>query len=224
MRCDEFEYRLHELLDRRVAPDDDAALCSHADGCAECAEMMSLYVAMTGAIRVLPKSEPPVSLPFEVLHRIDQGQAQHATVQYAAIQHATVQHVAERRAGWLHRQSQHCRWQNGRWQRAAATILASAAGLLIGLALWNSRPSGEPIATGDDAPVVVASASTAVFDYDKFAEETQQFADYITARQYQMMIELAEGMRPVAFSCGAALETLRSSLPYAVASARTTSS
>jgi anti-sigma factor RsiW len=70
--CEEFETRLNDLLDRRIAPDDDSQLCSHARRCRECAELMSAHLAVTAALKDLPPEAPDETFLFAVMNRFEQ--------------------------------------------------------------------------------------------------------------------------------------------------------
>jgi hypothetical protein len=75
MRCDEFETRLNELLDRRIAPDDDSTLCSHAHRCRKCADSMAAHLAVTAALRDLPPESPDEAFRFAVMNQLVNEQA-----------------------------------------------------------------------------------------------------------------------------------------------------
>jgi anti-sigma factor RsiW len=70
--CVEFESRLNDLLDRRIAPDDDSYLCSHARRCPQCADLMSAHLAVTAALRDLQAEGPDETFPFAIMNRIEQ--------------------------------------------------------------------------------------------------------------------------------------------------------
>ncbi|MCC7085233.1 MAG: zf-HC2 domain-containing protein [Pirellulales bacterium] len=67
MHCDEFENRLNDLLDRRITPDDDSRLRSHARHCPECAESMADYSALAAALKNLLPERPDESFPLAVM-------------------------------------------------------------------------------------------------------------------------------------------------------------
>lgn len=186
MRCDEFENRLNELLDRRIAPDDDAMLCSHAHCCGQCADTMAAHLAVTAALKDLRPELPDDSFPFAVMNRM-------------AVEQTAVD--SRQRKQW------------------AITLVALAASALVALSLWrgaanpNSAPGGSDVADFVELPP----------GFDQFAAETQQIAAHLSTRQSEMMSELAEGIRPVATSFGAAYDALRHTLPGGTAAAGTTS-
>jgi anti-sigma factor RsiW len=72
--CDEFEARLNDLLDRRIAPDDDSQLCSHARRCPRCADRMSAQLAVSAALKDLRPEGPDETFPFAVMNRFEQEQ------------------------------------------------------------------------------------------------------------------------------------------------------
>lgn len=50
MLCVQFEARLNELLDARIAFEEDADLCAHAEACAACAERMAEYETLVDSV------------------------------------------------------------------------------------------------------------------------------------------------------------------------------
>ncbi len=46
MRCDEFQQRWQVLLDERRSPQDDEILCSHADLCEDCSELLRVQTLL----------------------------------------------------------------------------------------------------------------------------------------------------------------------------------
>ncbi len=61
MQCEKFERRLHQVLDRREAPEDDAQLHRHAQQCAACREM---WLAQQVLLESLPRCELPIPEGF----------------------------------------------------------------------------------------------------------------------------------------------------------------
>ncbi|MCC9599623.1 zf-HC2 domain-containing protein [Stieleria sp. JC731] len=56
MRCEEFDERLNDLLDRREPPESDTELRDHAKRCNRCAETFQLWTAIAG----VSECSPPV--------------------------------------------------------------------------------------------------------------------------------------------------------------------
>jgi anti-sigma factor RsiW len=185
MHCDEFENRLNELLDRRIAPDDDSVLCSHASRCPQCADTMSAHLAVAAALKDLPPELPDETFPFAVMNRFENEPTVSA---------------GRQRLQWV------------------VTSLVTAAAILIALTLWRgggNSPTSIPggLADSEEFPA----------GYERLAEETQQLATLIANRQYEVMNELAEGIKPVANSFGAAYDALRRTLPGNAGAASATS-
>lgn len=65
MRCDQFEIRLNDVLDRRDDPRRDAPLIAHAADCRECRNMAAAYEVLTDGVAELSDSVElaPVELP-----------------------------------------------------------------------------------------------------------------------------------------------------------------
>lgn len=67
MRCDQFENRLNDVLDRRDDPRRDAPLIAHAATCRECRNLAAAYEVLTDGASELRNSMSitPVKLPNE---------------------------------------------------------------------------------------------------------------------------------------------------------------
>lgn len=67
MRCDEFEARLNDLLDRRRDLGGDAALTNHADGCPQCRRLWQSYENLFSELAWLERPAPADDLPERVV-------------------------------------------------------------------------------------------------------------------------------------------------------------
>lgn len=135
MKCERFESRLDELLDARVAPEDDAALCEHAGLCPSCRTTLATHVQLMQAVSQLPRPSVSDDLAARVL-----GELRRPV-------------VASREAG-----RSYTPW----YALAVAAALLLAAWPLV--ALWQSAgrvevaqtdaPSAAVDASADDAPAM----------------------------------------------------------------------
>jgi hypothetical protein len=106
MRCHEFEKRLNDVLDRRLAPEEDRKLRGHARRCGQCAEMLEAYRTLTVGLSRMNAPEPEAGFSFRVLHSVSSGGAARA--------------VAERR-------KRRVIWYAGGFAAAAASLFIAAA-------------------------------------------------------------------------------------------------
>ncbi|MCA9219435.1 MAG: zf-HC2 domain-containing protein [Planctomycetales bacterium] len=58
MKCDEFQARLHDLLDQRLAPEDDDALRSHANNCDHCDHVLQAQERLFYGLAQFPAPTP----------------------------------------------------------------------------------------------------------------------------------------------------------------------
>jgi hypothetical protein len=69
MRCDAFESRLNELLDRRMRPEYDARLSAHACECPRCAETLAIQQLVIAGITD-PCDDPAPDISRRVARRV----------------------------------------------------------------------------------------------------------------------------------------------------------
>lgn len=67
MKCEEFEDRLNEVLDRRGRPEWDAELRLHTETCGECRDRATSYGALLRGFYALTTPEVPADLSIRVL-------------------------------------------------------------------------------------------------------------------------------------------------------------
>jgi hypothetical protein len=140
MQCDEFELKLHELLDERRAPASDAPLVDHALKCAECGELLSSYETLLDGLELLPRAETPEYLAQRVLAEV-----------------VPRVHLAGNPPGGKGHPTR------GRFRLSPPTVASAiAASLLIvvGVTLYNMPPSADPPAPDSTAPVAVPKHDT----------------------------------------------------------------
>lgn len=212
MRCDEFDERVHSLLDDRVPIHGDQRLLDHADGCSRCRGMLGTYDDLFVGL----KCDETVKLSSDFTQRV--------VTQVRAGQPQTV------------RPPRHAQ----RWFALAA--MAIAAGLLIALFpfLRNRLTPNEPIvprvvednrerqsqpptpdATNDESPLEDAgklAEGTAVGDPDEENLEQvpnplDQLAPNIPLNRYLPVDQIRGGLRPITSSLAVAIDALRSTIP-----------
>jgi len=145
MRCDEFEERWHEGLDRRVDPSADAELALHVETCAGC---RSLAAALRRALRdleALPKPMPRNDLARRVLAELAAP---------SEVVTASVVELPPPRSAV----SQARAWQ---WWAAAALVLVSV------VPLWRWSVGNHPVNPTDGGIVAVPGGTAAPISADR---------------------------------------------------------
>ena len=66
MRCEEFELRLNEILDRRRNPRSDAELWLHATSCPDCGDLLAGYQALFAGFKRREVAAEPEALAARV--------------------------------------------------------------------------------------------------------------------------------------------------------------
>ena len=66
MKCTDFENRLNELLDDRLAPQDDASVVAHANSCADCREALEVLALAAQPEPTAGERAKAVGLPAAV--------------------------------------------------------------------------------------------------------------------------------------------------------------
>ena len=69
MRCEQFEQRLHRLLDRRETPSEDSRLNRHAERCAQCRETLAACGRMVDGLNLMELPVPGDDFPLRVIRR-----------------------------------------------------------------------------------------------------------------------------------------------------------
>ena len=69
MRCEQFEQRMHRLLDRREIPSEDPRLTRHAERCAPCRETLAACGRMLDGLNLLELPVPGDDFPRRVIRR-----------------------------------------------------------------------------------------------------------------------------------------------------------
>jgi hypothetical protein len=121
MRCDEFEDRLQERLDQRLAPWADGELTAHAAQCPACRATWTSLIAATDAVAGHPRPAPSAELTRRVMAEI-----------------SGIPAVSVERASSMRRIIQ-----------VAAMALAASLLVALGLALWpgDRAANNAPVAT-----------------------------------------------------------------------------
>jgi hypothetical protein len=71
MKCTDFENRLNELLDDRLAPQDDASVVAHASGCADCREVLAAHEGLFRGLALLSRRTVSPELGKKVLREFN---------------------------------------------------------------------------------------------------------------------------------------------------------
>jgi hypothetical protein len=71
MKCTDFENRLNELLDDRLAPQNDASLVAHANSCADCREVLAAHEGLFRGLAVLNRRTVSPELGKKVLREFN---------------------------------------------------------------------------------------------------------------------------------------------------------
>lgn len=154
MRCDEFEERWHEGLDRRVDPSADAELALHVETCAGC---RSLAAALRRALRdleALPKPIPRNDLARRVLAELTVPEAPSEVVAASVVELPPPRNAVSQARAW-------------QWWAAAALVLVSIVPLWrwsVGNRHVNPNDGGivaVPVGTAAPSPVDHAVVSSA---------------------------------------------------------------
>ncbi|MCU0875315.1 MAG: zf-HC2 domain-containing protein [Pirellulaceae bacterium] len=69
MRCEQFEQRLHRLLDRRETPSEDSRLNRHAERCAQCRETLAACGHMLDGLNLMELPVPGDDFPLRVIRQ-----------------------------------------------------------------------------------------------------------------------------------------------------------
>ncbi|MBC8870144.1 MAG: hypothetical protein H8E44_12040 [Planctomycetes bacterium] len=209
MKCDEFDDRVHSLLDDRVRIDADPMLLEHADACAKCRGMLGTYGDLLAG---LDSCEIPELSPDFTRRVVDQVHAERVV---------TVR-PARRTRRWL-----------------ALAAVAIAAGLLIALIpyLGSRTTPNQPIAPRvveddgqedlepslaeqpkDESPHDDATqVAHGEVDAESEAEQLRIVLNQLTPKlPYDRLVpvdQIRGGLRPITSSLAVAIDALRSTIP-----------
>ena len=70
MDCSAIQSRIHQLLDQRRQPEQDAAVTEHCQGCPHCAEQLQLLLQLEATVRALPRPEPSPDLAGRIVQQV----------------------------------------------------------------------------------------------------------------------------------------------------------
>jgi len=215
MKCDEFDERVHSLLDNREPIHGDRRLLEHAEACSKCRGMLGAYDDLFGGLKC--GGLPDLSANF----------TQRVLAQVSAESPQTVQPARHTR------------------RRYALAAVAIAAGLLVALSpflrnwLTPKRPIGpqvvednreeqpEPPAPkptdgdsshDDDAVQLANDAVVGDRNEDADGEQLPNLLDRLAAPSLPLdrfvpVDEIRGGLRPVTSSLTVAIDALRSTIP-----------
>jgi len=207
MRCDEFETRLNDLLDRRVLPETDAGLCAHARKCATCGGLLEAQELLFEGLSALKPTEAS-----------DMSAAVLAAVRQSS------------------RPIKSVRWDGARtwfpWV-AAAGIMIGMGALLSRL---PNRIENNQLAVTPNPELVVPRAENRHPIHPEYVKIVQDTGETVAlALRWpgvplddanvvgpdedtpEWVEEVTNGIRPLTRSMGAALDAVRSSIPGGLA-------
>ncbi|MCE9525703.1 MAG: hypothetical protein K8R36_06580 [Planctomycetales bacterium] len=129
MRCREFEDRMNDLLDQRLAPERDGLLVRHADGCLACRRLLDGQSALFSGLELC--ETPPLSSQF----------CSAVLVQAEVVPVAAIADTSHRRPA--------------KWLGVVAAIVSLAAVVLVAVIVGLSRKQDpvRPVAKTPDQPV-----------------------------------------------------------------------
>lgn len=209
MKCDEFDERVHNLLDDRASIHGDQRLLEHAETCSRCRGVLSTYDDLFGELEA--SETPALSSNF----------TQRVITEVCAGQPQPVQPVRHAR----------------RWYALAAVAIAAA--LLIALfPFLRSRfspsqpnvpqivednrdeqtkpttpesPDGE--SSHDEAPQLAVDEGKSVPDAEQLREYVDQWTSNVPVDRFVPVHQIRGGLRPIASTLFVAIDALRSTIP-----------
>ncbi|MDX1946382.1 MAG: zf-HC2 domain-containing protein [Pirellulaceae bacterium] len=208
MKCHEFENRLNDLLDERLAPESDARLVAHAQGCEVCGQLLQGQRALLAGLRPFPGPALRAEFADEV---VVASLAPGADVEFAPREPAT-------------------RWWVFALVATAATLLLTFG---IGRAISRNRaqrdqivkqnegsppsqsPRGMAIVTPRRGGSAAPSPPLSGRRYAAFGPQIGSFAATLPAavEHFDEVERYAPGLRPLRISFVMLFDTLRRAIP-----------
>ena len=177
MNREQFEARLNELLDRRIAPEADPEVLRVAEQFTECREVLAAYRALFDGVAEMDLPRPPADLARNVMV---QWRREKVTGRYLVAQRHVVRGATSRSAlfaaaaalllvgpglGWLWQRSATSQAQATHSQQSGATSLSPTAATPTNSVAANSSPaineSDSPVAVSQQAETPAAPADAA---------------------------------------------------------------
>ena len=215
MQCREFEDRLNDLLDQRLAPERDVLLMRHAGECLDCRQLLNGQVTLFAGLKMLDKPVP--------------------SRQFAAV---VLEKSGVSSASALHQQPR----PKSRWVAIAAGVASLAAIVLVGVLIdmMSHQPQSPPVARQPAPPgasLAVANSATPPASVPPLAKavtpprvmppvpvrpEYQEYRDAINslAAQIPTAVETIDevqqsspAIRPLRASFSMAIGTLQRTIP-----------
>jgi hypothetical protein len=218
MQCVEFEIRLNDILDKRLAPGFDLGIVQHAQSCATCSELLSAHESLLEGIAALPVPRLDDTGRLALAHRVvaEVGSAPMAPFPGAGYgldkrsghQSANTQAVPITAPLELDPQRAAIVAKNHASPLAViGLILAAAAALLIAV-LPRFRAHEQPAAPAGQKQIVVDTPGGRVTPAP--GDTTGVFNDYDDlALIARVGYQVADGLTPVTSSMVSALRELR---------------
>jgi hypothetical protein len=194
MRCDEFEVRLNQVLDRRRSLGGDLQLRDHAQVCPDCREQLATMCQLLDGLDLL--EVPPLADDFAL----------------RVVSQVVPAPVHPQRSSWLP------------WAVAAVLLLSLLPGyrflrpLISPVATnWSQRGSDSPTVAYTGSPAsdsvdrVVAGRSLWTLYGNSLLE---LYPEATRERHRQQVSEIAEDLRPIATPFNAAVTAIRRTIPF----------
>jgi hypothetical protein len=215
MQCVEFETRLNDLLDRRVAPSVDTDLVDHAQRCARCSELLAAHEALLEGVAAMPVTRLAEAERLTMAYRIV---AEVGSAPVTSFQRGNHNHASDHQplGGQRPTAASPVELAAGRAVDVATTraaplalvgfVVAAAAALLIAVLPWfrgNPQPAGPAnqeqfvVGSSDERPAMPVDTTGVLQSPDDLA--------LIARVGYQV----ADGLTPVTNSMVSALRELR---------------
>lgn len=215
MQCVEFETRLNDLLDDRLAPSVDIGLVEHAQSCARCCELLAAHEALLEGAAAMPVARLGEAERLTMAYRVvaEVGSAPLAPFQRGNRDHAGVDQPVGGRGEPANSPVELApdRAAVVATSRAAPLaligfVLATAAALLIALLPWfrdDQQPAGPP----DQNQLIVDSHHLRPPAPDDTTAVLQNYNGL--ALIARVGYQVADGLTPVTNSMVSALRELR---------------
>jgi hypothetical protein len=198
MKCDEFERRLHQLLDARTAPETDTDLRRHARKCRRCREVLQGCEQLFDGLRFFEMPAPGSGFSAQVVQRI---------------------HPPRRRPPSSYRAASYA------VMLIAASLFLAFLPTVFSYLRPPSRPGREDVASrvavreavpatgGEEIPGLPADPAPETVDPRLAHAILSQWAAHWKRKPWQPVDGLAGGLAPITTSLSVAIDELRNTIP-----------
>ncbi len=214
MRCEQFERRLHQVLDRREVPSEDPRLSSHARQCPPCRQRLAACHRLLTGLDLLELPVPGDDFPLQVVRRAERPRRQlaaHRRFQgvWASLAVGLALALLVPLAWYAHRSQAIVRHRELAARPVApATAIAGKQGNLPAGISRSPRPAhaGPGPKLG-----VAASTSLAIDRHPPLALLRVWTASW--SDRWNPVDELTDGLTPITTPLGVAVEEIRRTIP-----------